>query len=291
LADIGSAIEAEALRGFYGAGPFDSTLPAQPGPPTGVKAFAPGEGTPGAYLAKLGARIFQRARERAAYKTKLSQLALNDQYKRAQIEHLQSLTSHQDEPTYTVDLDGQKFSGLKGGEAARLVAARDRAKGGTIDADPMTGKPLPMPMKVSEWLTWRGQNMTSGRAAAARELQEKLATNRQATADEGLKLREASAALSAIHEPTEQELFARAGAVAQDSLARAGVKRPSKSKIQDLQVKLYPYVSRAVRDSLASRRDSLARNIDASSLRMQPLSDQAKSIIDAIQAQIESPGP
>lgn len=281
------------MQQFYGVGPFDSSLPAQPGPPVGIKPFAPGEASGPAYLAKLGAAIFQRARERAMYKQKLNQQYLNDQYKRAQIDRLQALTDQASEPTYTVEVDGQKFAGLKGAEAARLVAMKDRAAkaGGTIDTDPMTGKPLPAPMKMSEWLTWRGQNMTSDRAAAARALQEKLAGNREKTARAGLEIRQSTAALSGIKEPTEQELFARAGAAAQDSLARAGKKKPGKKDIENLQVRMYPYVSKAVRDSLAARRDSLVRNIQSNSLLQDQLSPEAQQLIEAINANLNQPGP
>lgn len=288
--DIGNAIQSAALSQLYGVGPFDTTLPAEPGPPTGVKAFAPGEESYPAFLFKFGARIFQRARERATARSKMQQQALADSYKRAQIDRLQALTEKTDEPTYSVEVDGQKFSGLKGGEAARLVAARDR-QGATIDKDPITGKPLPVPMTVGNWLTMRGQDMTSGRAAASRDLSRELAGRREKQQKAGLELRRSTAELAGIREPSEAELKARAGAVAQDSLAKLGKKNPSAGTIKRMTEKLYPYVSRAVRDSLASRRDSLTRSIGASSLQLEDMSDETRLLIESINQAVNTPGP
>jgi len=184
---------------------------AEPGPPTGVQRFSGADASAGALMAKLGARVFQRARERRAANQKAEKDRLDEQYRRAQIEKM--VAASQPDPTEAVTVGGRTFN-LKPEAAANLVARMGERKPDEklLTTDPDTGKPLATPMKMSEWLTMRGQNMTDRRAVAARALAERL--NRERISRGGSANETLGATRYLTQLPSATEVRARAEAAA-----------------------------------------------------------------------------
>ncbi len=213
VSDIASLVVSRIL---YEAGNVNRSIAesdvAEPGPPTGVQRFSGADASAGALMAKLGARVFQRARERRAANQKAEKDRLDEQYRRAQIEKM--VAASQPDPTEAVTVGGRTFN-LKPEAAANLVARMGERKPDEklLTTDPDTGKPLATPMKMSEWLTMRGQNMTDRRAAEGRALTERLVRERKtATASDANERANLTASLGTI--PSDTDTFYRAQAQA-----------------------------------------------------------------------------
>lgn len=210
---------------------------AEPGPPTGVQRFSGADASGGALLAKLGARVFQRARERRVANQKAEKDRLDEQYRRAQIEKM--VASAQPEPTEAVTVGGRTFH-LKPEAAATLLERMGNRKEEEpmLTTDPDTGKPLATPMKMGEWLTMRGQNMTRDRAAEGRRLTERLVHERKtATTSDANERANLTASLGTIPNDTETWNRSVSNATAEvDSIY--GPAKPGKSakKVRDAEI-------------------------------------------------------
>lgn len=126
MADITESVVAGILSTL--ANPVEVGLPAiedtkvaEPGPPTGVTRFTGADASGGALAAKIGARVFQRARERREAALKEQKLQLDEDYRRAQIEHLtRTVQSSAPARDQSITLpDGRVISGLTAEERAR----------------------------------------------------------------------------------------------------------------------------------------------------------------------------
>lgn len=208
---------------------------AEPGPPTGVQRFSGADASGGALLAKLGARVFQRARERRAANQKAEKDRLDEQYRRAQIEKM--VAASQPDPTEAVTVGGRTFH-LKPEAAATLLERMGKPQEEMLDTDPDTGKPLPVKLTRGQWLTMRGQNMTRDRAAEGRALAERLVRERKtATASDANERANITASLGTIPSDTETFYRAQAQATAEvDSIY--GPAKPGKSakKVRDAEI-------------------------------------------------------
>jgi len=290
MADIAELVTSDALRELYGlpkevGQSIESE--AVPGPTSKVLPFKPGEASGGAFLAKLGARIFERARERAVYKDKQAKLALDQQYRQAQIDRLTQLATPK--PTYSVKVGERTFEGLDPNQAVSAELKMQGDPERIIDKDPETGKPLGAKMTMSEWIRIRGQNKAGERASAARTLSEKLAGQRVATQQGGQQDLAASRALAQIDQEPVVASYNRARAAAADSLMRKGQKNPSQSSIDKLAKKMWPDVEMAQRGRVTARRDSLLRVLEGSALNRQQVDPQTLQMLEGLKQIMEAP--
>lgn len=288
LIDVADEITQEALRGLYGIrSSIEQSPVAEVGPPTGVKAFQPGEASTGAFLAKLGARIFQRARERAEHREKLQKEQLDQAYRVAQINRLEALANPPAKPTYEVEVNGRKFAVDDAGEAARIEMdkvqetrlGKDDQR--IIDKDPYTGKPLPVKMSVSEWLRLRGQDLSRDNAREARDLRKTLAETGGTSDTQAQESTDANRLLSQLEVPDIKTLKLWAQEAAADSLRRAG-KRPQGRALQKLADRLLPQVEKAARDSVQQRKAAPLQVLERSALRRRALSAQGEALIQRL---------
>lgn len=286
MPDVAEIAISDALRNLYALpsaarSSIDRSPVAELGPPTGVKPFQPGEASTGAFLAKLGARIFQRARERATAREQLQKQRLDEDYRRAQIERLEALA--QPKPTYSVQSGGHTFEGLTPDQAARFTREQGKDAGDALTTDPETGKPLAAPMSMSEWLRFRGQNKAGERAAATRVLAETLAGQRGDRATRAQESLDIGRQLSALDIPSEQSTWIMAQQAAEDSLVRAGQRRPvGEQRVKRLQRSLHPRVRQAAVDSVTARRQALLKVLEGRTLQ-QDLSPETMLLIRGIQ--------
>jgi hypothetical protein len=97
---------------------IEDTRVAEPGPPTGVQKFTGADASGAALAAKIGARVFQRARERRTASLKEEKLRLDEQYRQAQIAHLERAATSSAVPRdRTVTLaNGKVITGLTAAE-------------------------------------------------------------------------------------------------------------------------------------------------------------------------------
>lgn len=126
MADITEAVVAGILSNLAnpvsaGLPSIDDTRVAEPGPPTGVTKFSGADASGGALAAKIGARVFQRARERREAALKENKARLDEEYRRAQIEHLtRTVQSSAPARDRSISLrDGTVVDGLTAEEQAR----------------------------------------------------------------------------------------------------------------------------------------------------------------------------
>jgi len=174
---------------------------AEPGPTDKVRPFSAAgtDATEAALLAKLGARVFQRARERRVEDAKKAKLLTDQRNREHQLERLDEVAA-----TGRARLEET----IRHNQTVKSAAAAKGDDDPVLTVDPDTGKPLPTPMKQSRWLTYRGQNKTSERAAAARTLREKL--SREAAGTRGRATASADAARLIAGLPKAPELRDRA---------------------------------------------------------------------------------
>ena len=195
---------------------------AEPGPPTGVQRFSGADASGGALLAELGARVFQRARERRAANQKAEKQRLDEEYRRAQIEKM--VAASQPDPTEAVTVDGRTFH-LKPEAAATLLERMGNRKPDepllTTDLD--TGKPLPTPMKMSDWLQWRRDKIAHDDRVASRTLAATLVRERTARGGQASTTLGATRYLTQLPSATEVRARAEAAATAHvDSTQKFG---------------------------------------------------------------------
>lgn len=206
---------------------IENSMAAEPGPPTGVRPFTGADASGAALMAKLGARVFQRARERREENMKRQKADLDEQYRRAQIEHLTRAATDQVPRDQSVTVGDRTFTGLTADQAARLQHdISNDPKPEEMVTTGEDGKPLPFPMKRSEYLTLRGQNLAHTDRAAMRDAIRAAAERRAGSG------RAATDGLSALRylgaQPNEGEVWNRAAADAAaqvDSTATATGRR------------------------------------------------------------------
>lgn len=173
LADIPTLVLQRVASGLaspveFARNAIEDSPVAETGPPTGVKPFKAGEATEAALMAKLGARVFQRARERRLADEKKAKERAAEQYRQQQMDRLNRATAVNEARLAETERHNHAMEARPTGSPPEEM----------LDTDPDTGKPLPFKMTRDQVLRWRGQNLGEGRAKAARDLSLRLSKER-----------------------------------------------------------------------------------------------------------------
>jgi len=219
---------------------------AELGPKTGVRPIAASEATGGygnlSLIAKLGTRVFQRARERHAEELKLKKDKLNESYKTEQMQRLQDLTR----------IEAARFA-----ETQKQNLRENTRKDAEAGQDPIIGweeqtpnGPVKRTGKTSLYYHYLDELGRNSRAAAAQSLAVRLAQEKSKGGSGSKETLEATRYLSALPSNAELNTNAMAEAARQvdaDWLAKTGKPWDTRNKFameqRDAQIKkLWPEV-------------------------------------------------